>query len=175
MNTNITDTCHRQRKANMEDLKAAIELAEMLAKAERRLTKLQELAAPEPIIASESKLVANRTAQVHANKIAAGILDQARVAVAMAEAREQYLAKNTLLGRYRSFFDDLYTKCANCGGELVEHRVPEETFRVIEEAIHNNNQVCAVWAIKGMFDRALYDLAMRTDEMPPLPPPYTVR
>ena len=131
MVTNITDISHRPCNANMEDLKVAIGLAEMLAKAERQLTKLQNLAAPEPIIASEREFVAKRTAQLHSNKIAAAILDQARTAVAMMEAREQYLAKNTLLGRCRLFFDDLFTEYASCDGQLVEHKTPEETFRVI--------------------------------------------
>src|ERR1017187_7658327 len=97
-------------------------------------------------------------------------------AVGMRHDRLQYLSSNTFLGSCKTRFEDLFLDFAHQGGELNldQFETNEEALDVLERAIRSGNQLTIVGTIANILDFIEQDLVYRDEELPPLPPQYSI-
>lgn len=155
----------------------AVMLAERLVRSKGNLAALTRADAPEALIASARATVSGRVLELNSNELAQSLLPQVRTVIAMREARRDYLNRQTLVGHYHTYFDDLYTELA-CSPhpeeDVAAYDAPEQACEVLAQAIRANNHLRAVGTVVHILHFIMKDLTEREEELPPVPPQYKV-
>ena len=157
-------------------IQKAIKRAERMIRSEERLTSLKAHNAPESVITYEREIVGENMGNLVSDELAEQLLPQARNIAAMRHDRLQYLSSNTFLGSCKTRFEDLFLDFAHQGGELNldQFETNEEALDVLEKAIRCGNQLTIVGTIGNILDFIEQDLVYRDEELPPLPPQYSI-
>ena len=155
-------------------IQKAIARAERMIRSEERLTSLKAHNAPESVITYEREIVGQNMGNLVSDKLAEQLIPQARNIAAMRHDRLQYLSRNTFLGSCKTRFEDLFIDFAHQDGELDPFDTKEEALDVLERAIRSGNQITIVGTIANILDFIAQDLVYRDEELPPLPPQYSI-
>lgn len=155
-------------------IQTAIARAERIIRSEERLTSLKAHNAPETVITYEREIVGENMGNLVADELAVQLLPQARNIAAMRHDRLQYLSSNTFLGSCKTRFEDLFLDFAHQDGELDQFETKGEALDVLERAIRSGNQLTIVGTIANILDLIEQDLVYRDEELPPLPPRYSI-
>lgn len=92
----------------------------------------------------------------------------------MREDRLQYLSKNTFLGFCSNRLQDLFIEVSHQDGEIEGYETGEEALDVLEKAIRSGDRLNIVGTIANILIHIQRDLALRDEELPPLPLRYAV-
>jgi hypothetical protein len=155
-------------------IQKAIARAERMIRSEERLASLKAHNAPESVITYAREIVGQNMGNLVSDELAEQLLPQARNIAAMRDDRLRYLSSNTFLGSCKTRFEDLFIDFAHQGGEPDQFETNEEALDVLERAIRSGNQLTIVGTISNILDFIEQDLVYRDEELPPLPPQYSI-
>lgn len=155
------------------DYRDAIAAAESLVRSELRLAKLKSLNAPVGCLSTEREVVGDRMSNIVLNELALKLLPQARNILSMREKRLEFLMHRTFLGQCHDKVDDLFVEFAHsCEETDEEYETRQEALDVLAKALRTGDGSNACAVLVNIFEFIANDLLFRTEELPPLPPPY---
>jgi hypothetical protein len=154
---------------DLEELRQAANLAEMLVRGELRLAKLQRCNAPEKIIELETGRVLEFQEKVEKDLFAKEFLPQIRRLVGIQNARHAYFRTQTVLGKLEALVDEYCERNLLGEADSVLDGSEQEMLDQFTKTVATGDAKKILWDLGQILSRARFNLEMATDVPPPPP------
>lgn len=155
---------------NLDELRGAVTLAQLLVSKEIHLAEVERCNAPEIIVSIANEDVTRFNDKVAKNSLAAEFLPQARKIIGMQEEMNRYLATRTFLGKLDSQIDE-YCMENRLESIDVDFASGEEMLAHFMDTVAKGDTKKIVSELQTILSHAILDIKMR-DDFPPFPPRY---